>query len=95
MSGEHVRGYIKDSLERTRFDFVRISRLKAVAGRQTRRGVAEFRVIAGGTYQQPSIALNFAAANMDFSLGLRETGPGVWKVERISQSNAPRGMPLP
>jgi hypothetical protein len=95
ISGDLLRNYIKRNLERARFDFVRISRLHASAGRQTRRGAAEFRVITGGTYQGPNVALNFGATNLDFSLGLRETEPGVWKVERISQTHVPRDMPMP
>ena len=92
-SGEGAREFIRTHLGRAKFDFVRIARLKARAGRQTRRGDAEFRVIASGSYETSGAMLNFGAANLDFSLGLRETAPDVWKVERIVQLRAPRDMP--
>jgi hypothetical protein len=95
VSGAVLRAFIKLELERARFDFVRIARLRARAGRQTRRGEAEFRVIAGGSSRHSGTDLNFGATNLDFSLGLRETGPGVWKVERISPTRVPRDMPMP
>ncbi len=95
ISGAVLRAYIQTNLEQARFDFVRIARLRARAGRQTRRGEAEFRVITGGSRRHSGADLNFASTNLDFSLGLRETGPGVWKVERISPTRAPRGMPMP
>jgi ketosteroid isomerase-like protein len=95
VSGALLRAFITTSLEQTRFDFVRIARLHARAGRQSRRGEAEFRVVTGGSHRRSGTDFNFASTDLDFSLGLRETEPGVWKVERISPTRVPRDMPMP
>ena len=40
---------LMQSVENTRFDFVRVTSLTTHAGEQSRRGTAEFRIIAGGS----------------------------------------------
>src|SRR5438067_464078 len=45
-SGDATRAYIRTVLASTKFDFVRISHLKAEAFHRSRRGIAEFRIIA-------------------------------------------------
>jgi ketosteroid isomerase-like protein len=95
IAGETTRGFIESELAKVKFDFVRITRLQAHAGGQSGRGSAEFRVLAGGSYQTVLAAYNFGATNLDFSLGFRKTEPNVWKVERITLTHAPRDMPLP
>lgn len=97
ISGEMTRNYIKLHLSATRFDFVRVTRLETNAGRQSRRGSAVFRILASGSYQQPvaEITYNFGTTNLDFALSLRETEPGVWKVDRITLTRAPRELPMP
>ncbi len=72
-----------------RFDFVRISHLATEAGAQTRRGSAEFKVLASGTVEQGVGDLNFGAVGSEWSLGCRETSPGVWKINRITAINLP------
>jgi len=89
--GEAVRDYIRGILKQALFDFLRISHLKASAGGQSRRGKAEFRVIAGGSFG----SLNFGTAGSDWSLGFEETSPKVWKVNRISPTRVPGEMPQP
>jgi hypothetical protein len=84
---------LRPALESLRFDFLSVGRLTTHAGALSRRGTAEFRVFAGGTYHDPgsNIDYNFATptSGSDWSLGLRETAPGVWKVERITPTAFP------
>ncbi len=90
-----ARRHIETELDRVHFDFVRITRLQAQASEQSRRGKAEFRVVASGSYRVSAVTYNFGTTNLDFSLGFREVGPKVWKVERISLTRPPRNMPMP
>jgi len=77
-------------IRHVRFDFVRVGQLHAAVGAQTRRGSAEFRVTTGGTFDEGRAgAQNFAATASQWSLGFRETAPGVWKVNRITALNLP------
>jgi hypothetical protein len=95
MEGDDARGFIESQLEKVRFDFVRITQLRAQAFPQSRRGKAEFRVVASGSYQSQPVTLNFGTTNLDFSLGFREAAPKTWRVERINLTRAPRDMPVP
>jgi hypothetical protein len=78
-------------LEIARFDFVRVNSLEAESGSHTRRGRAEFRVLAGGTMPTPAADLNFGSIDSRWDLGFRETSPGIWKVNRITPI---RGVPI-
>lgn len=95
IAGEPTRDYIQDQLDRVKFDFVRITRLETNAGRQSRRGSAEFRVLASGSYTVGQGNFNFGTTNLDVSLGLRELDPKVWRVDRITLTRAPRQLPDP
>ena len=95
VSGEPMRAYVRSNLEKVKFEILRITKLRATAMRQARRGTADFRIVASGTYQTPIVTYNFGATNLDWSLGFRETAPGVWKVERISLTRAPKEVPVP
>ena len=92
MSSDETRNMLKAIVSNAKFDFLRINRLRASAGDQSRRGTAEFNVIAGGSYQTPINALNFGTHNSTWSLGFREQAPGVWKVNRITPVNVPGGQ---
>ena len=94
-SGEATRAYIRSVLSDTKFDFVRISHLKAEASRLSRLGSAEFRIIASGSMQSSMVTYNFGTTNSDWSLGFEESSPGVWKVNRISPTHAPSELPGP
>ncbi len=94
-SGEETRAYIRSVLSNAKFDFLRISHLKAEASRLSRLGSAEFRVIVSGSMQSSMVTYNFAATNSDWSLGFEESGPGIWKVNRISPTHAPNELPGP
>ncbi len=78
-------------LRQVHFDFVRVSQLNTQAGGQTRRGSAEFKIMASGTIDEGGTGdLNFGAVASEWSLGFRESAPGVWKVNRITAINLPR-----
>ncbi|MGE3821330.1 MAG: hypothetical protein AB7I30_18110 [Isosphaeraceae bacterium] len=86
-----TRAQVRDLIENTRFDFLTLNRFVANAGAQSRRGKAEFRVFCGGSIQRGSYRYNFGSTHSSWSLGLREVGPGVWKVNRITPVETPRG----
>jgi hypothetical protein len=94
-SGAATRAYIRTLLANTKFDFLRITHLKAEASRLSRLGSAEFRVIAGGSIEVSTVTHNFGTTNSDWSLGFEEVSPGVWKVNRITPTRPPSGMPGP
>jgi hypothetical protein len=76
-------------LERTHFDFVRISRLNSRVMGQARRGSAEFAVTATGVFQEGLVRQPLGSAGTEWSLGFREAAPGVWKVNRITAIKLP------
>jgi ketosteroid isomerase-like protein len=89
MFGEATRELVRRNLSQTRFEFLRISNMETSAGRQSRRGKAEFRVFAKGSLHTPQTTMNIGTANSVWSLGFRETEPGVWKVSRITPVQIP------
>ncbi|WP_422928069.1 hypothetical protein [Singulisphaera sp. PoT] len=97
LSGDAVRKFITEQLQRAQFDFMRISQLETHAGSQSGRGSAVFRVTSSGSYRADfmPVAMNFGGANLDFSLGFQQEKSGVWKVDRISLTRGPREMPMP
>jgi hypothetical protein len=89
-------GAIREILQNTRFEYVRVSRLTTHAGRYSRQGTAEFRVHALGTTHSPgTLKIATPTNGIDWSLGFRETSPGVWKVTRITPINPPPGLQMP
>ena len=97
MSGQTVDGSIPlrvvlPLLRRTRFDFVRVSRLVANAGGQSRRGSAEFAVTATGVFDEAGIRQPLGSVGTEWSMGFRESSPGVWKVNRITAVKLPRAV---
>jgi hypothetical protein len=90
--GDATRALVERSVSNATFDFLRIAHLRASAGGQSRRGTAEFKVITSGSYQSSYNQLNFGSHNSTWSLGLRETTPGVWKVSRITPVDVPGGQ---
>jgi hypothetical protein len=94
-SGEATRAYIRSILTNAKFDFVRISQLRAKVFSQSRRGSAEFLIIASGSIQGPMAQLNFGTTNSAWSLGFDEISPGVWKVDRITPTKLSGDVPGP
>jgi hypothetical protein len=88
-----IRGLLKD----VTFDYLYITRLEVQANRLNRLGTADLRVHAMGSFQGPYARLNFAtdAQGSDWSMGLEEAEPGVWKVNRITAVRVPGNAKLP
>ncbi len=96
LSDEETRSLIRSNLSNAHFDFVRITGLQTSAGSQARRGSAEFRVFARGSLNTALTTIEGGSATTDWSLGFQETGPGIWKVCRITPIRMPYGtLPLP
>jgi hypothetical protein len=86
LEGEATRALIRDNLSRVRFELVRITHLETNAARQSRRGTATFGAFFKGNADG---SMNFGSFNSSWSLGLLETEPGVWKVNRITPVQVP------
>ncbi len=76
-------------INQTRFDFVRVSQLATAAGSQTKRGSAEFKVMASGIFNQGGSEIPMPPMATEWSLGFSERSPGVWKVNRITAIRLP------
>lgn len=85
---------IGELLGQVKFDFVRVSRLTATAGAQTRRGQAEFKVTVSGSILQGGAPRNFMG-NSEWSIGLRRVSSGAWKINRITAVELPQYTMLP
>ena len=90
-----TRAFIGTTLKNAGLDFVRVTQLKTAAFPQSRRGTAEFRVMAKGSLRTLGGPAPFGTPRSDWSLGFQETSPDVWKVNRITPINVPRGMMMP
>jgi hypothetical protein len=84
LEAEATREMIRANLGRTRFEVLRISGLETNVAPQSRRGTATFHVLAKGTTDTSLASATIGTLNSTWSLGLRETEPHVWKVNRIS-----------
>lgn len=84
LTPDETRAYIHENLARVRFEFVQINGLEVTVAEQSRRGKADFRILAKGTMETSLARVPVGSASMAWSLGLRETSPGVWKVSRIT-----------
>jgi ketosteroid isomerase-like protein len=92
LPGEATRELIRNNLSNATFDFVYIRELQTSAGRQTRRGKAEFRIYAKGRLHTPLQDYSVGTADSTWSLGFQETDPGIWKVNRITPVSVPEGI---
>jgi hypothetical protein len=89
--GDATRNLIRANLANAQFEFIRVGHLQASAGQQTRRGTAQFQVVAKGSLQMPVATASIPPTSSVWSLGFQETGPGVWKVSRITPVEIPPG----
>lgn len=89
MDGSIPMRLIFPLLKRIHFDFVRVAQLTTSAGEQTRRGQAEFKVSAAGTFDDGMSQVPLGSLGTEWSLGFSEKSPGVWKVTRITAIKAP------
>ncbi len=87
--------FVRSTVGRAGLDFVHVSGLRTAAFPQSRRGTAEFRVMAKGSLKTPVGSALIGSAGSQWSLGFQETGPDVWKVNRITPIQVPGGMMTP
>lgn len=84
---------LKQALDEVKFDFLSVRKLEVSAGRQTKRGKADFEVLCGGTWT-PSIggsSINFPPTASAWSFGLQKQKDGSWLVDRITPTQLPGG----
>jgi hypothetical protein len=91
LSEDTTRAFIRSNLSNARFNFVRISDLQTSAGRQSRRGLADFRVLSSGSLNTSHGMMDARTNVTSWQLGFQETEPGVWKVNRITPVSMPYG----
>jgi hypothetical protein len=89
LSDGFTRGFIRDKVGRAHFDFLRVSHLQISVAEQARRGKAEFRVFTRGRIDSSAATTDPATSVTSWSLGFQETGPHIWKVNRITPTSIP------
>jgi ketosteroid isomerase-like protein len=95
LSSEQTRYMIEQAVSNVHIDFLRISQLEASAMQQSRRGKAEFKVLASGSFSGAGgLGGGAGTGNSRWSLGFQETSPNVWKVNRITPQQFPGGLTL-
>lgn len=85
------RTLLKQALDQMRFDMLTVRNLRITAGKKTRRGKADFDVLATGTWVPPQggSAMNFPPTPTSWSLGLAREPDGRWLVDRITPTRLP------
>lgn len=91
LSASATRALIRATLTNSKFEIVRVRSLQTSAGKQTRRGKADFRAFIQGTSQGLMGMGAVGTGDTAWSLGFVETEPGVWKVDRITPVSLPGG----
>lgn len=89
LSPDDTRAYVRETLSRAHFDMVQVMGLEIKVAEQARRGTANFRVLVTGSVDSSFGPVSGRSALTAWSLGLRETEPGVWKVYRIAPVSVP------
>lgn len=94
--GDAARALIRGALSEARFDFIHVGQIRPHANTMNRLGTVEFRAYASGSIPLGGTQMNFAtdAGGSDWSFGLREVEPGVWKVTRITAVRLPGNASL-
>ena len=92
MTPEATRDLIRNYVSNIHLEFIRIMQLQTSVAQQARRGTAEFRVLARGGTTTTSNAIQSGTVPTAWSLGFQETGPGIWKIYRISQIATANGF---
>ncbi|MHB1562173.1 MAG: hypothetical protein ACYC61_32400 [Isosphaeraceae bacterium] len=95
LSPDDTRAYIRESLSHAHFDMVKVMGLEITVAEQARRGTANFRVLVTGSVDSSFGPVSGRSALTAWSLGLRETEPGVWKVYRIAPVSVPNDALAP
>lgn len=94
--GQVARLFLRFAIQSTRFDLLTVGNLRIDVGQISRQAKADLRIFASGSFQSPFNQLNFATdlEGSDWSIGLEETAPGVWKIQRISALSLPGSAQL-
>ena len=84
---------LRDAIDQMKFDFLSVRELNVSAGRQTKRGKADFQVLCAGTWlpKAGGSALNFPPTSSSWSFGLQQRKDGSWLVDRITPTQLPGG----
>ncbi|RLT11868.1 MAG: hypothetical protein DWI24_06815 [Planctomycetota bacterium] len=84
---------LRDAIDQMKFDFLSVRDLNVSAGRQTKRGKADFQVLCAGTWlpKAGGSALNFPPTSSSWSFGLQQRKDGSWLVDRITPTQLPGG----
>lgn len=83
-AGPVTRERLEAELPKYQWDWIRVTRLEAHAGRMSGRGTAECTIHALGMQQEPAHGLATLPAGMGWSFGLVRMPDGDWKIERIT-----------
>jgi hypothetical protein len=85
--GPLARAFIKSQLDNTKFDFLSIRHLEIASSPQSRRGSAQFEVLASGSWQSYNWATSPGQAV--WSIGVEEMPDKSWKINRITAVKLP------
>ncbi len=95
LEGDATRGLIRANLAMPGSRSCRSAAWRPTWGSNRGAGRPTFRVFAKGTMELVA-PMTFGTATSAWSLGLQETGPGVWKVNRITPMQIPSdALPVP
>jgi hypothetical protein len=85
---------LKEALQQVKFDFMSVRDLNVSAGRQTKRGKADFQVFCAGTWHPPlgGSAINFPPTTSAWKLGFQKQKDGNWLVDDITPTQLPGGQ---
>lgn len=84
LRGDRMAEWLKENLRDFKFDYLRITRLKAEVRPISRVATAEFLAHTMGQKLQPFQPFATPPSGMGWSFGLKEVEPKVWKITRIS-----------
>jgi ketosteroid isomerase-like protein len=90
LTADQTRELLRSIVAGIRLEFAHISQLRTSAGQLTRRGNAEFKVFSRGGRKSSGSSEGFTTTT-SWSLGFRETAPGIWKIQRITPVSVPMG----
>ncbi|GIW85913.1 MAG: hypothetical protein KatS3mg108_0237 [Isosphaeraceae bacterium] len=92
VGGAAARVFLAAAVRGVRFDWLIPGKMRVVVAPISRQAKVELRIQAAGSYEGPLVRWNFATnpgEGSEWSLGLEETAPGVWKIHRITPLRLP------
>lgn len=94
VAGPAARVFLAAGIKAVRFDWLLPGNLRVDVAPISRQAKVDLRIQAAGSFESPLVRYNFATnpgEGSDWSLGLEETAPGTWKVNRITPLTLPGG----